>query len=66
VPVENPAPACFAASWLIASRIDHRGTNVPAPTHDVVAAGLDAKKRFRGVSDRSEVITMIGSRSHRL
>ncbi len=66
VPVENPAPAHFAASWLIASRIDHRGTNVPAPTHDVVAAGLDAKKRFRGVSDRSEVITMIGSRSHRL
>jgi len=62
LPVENPAPSLFAAGWLIASRVDAATADAPAPPPDIIAAGLDAKRRFSGVSDEAEVFTMIGFR----
>jgi hypothetical protein len=62
LPVENPAPWLFAAGWLIASRADPATADAPPPPPDIIAAGLDAKRRFSGVSDEAEVFTMIGFR----
>ena len=62
LPVENLAPSLFAAGWMIASRVDPAIADAPAPPPDVIAAGLDAKRRFSGVSDEAEVFTMIGFR----
>ncbi len=62
LPVENPAPWLFAAGWLIASRLDPATADAPAPPPDIIAAGLDAKRRFSGMSDAAEVFTMIGFR----
>ena len=62
LPVENRAPWLFAAGWMIASRIDPETADAPAPPPDIIAAGLDAKRRFSGVSDEAEVFVMIGFR----
>jgi SAM-dependent methyltransferase len=62
LPMENPAPSLFAAGWMIASRIDPAAANAPTPPPEIIAAGLDAKGRFSGVSDEAEVFTMIGFR----